>query len=411
MTISIYTPSHDPRFLDEAYTSLEAQPYLDWEWVVLLNGEARWTPPGDDRVRVYGDDAVSGVGDAKRRAVERATGDVLVELDHDDVLAPDALHLLSTTLKSCEFAYSDFAQITEYGGYCADKFDIENGWQYHDETVYERDVLVCESLEQTPHNASYIWFEPNHVKAFTRSLYDKAGGYSTRDILDDQDLMCRMYQHTEFTRVPECLYLQRMHPGNTQRQEETNQRIQRETIELYDSYVQANALAWADRHHLEALDMGGAHNSPPGYATVDLEGDVDYQGDALTVLRAMPDSSVGVIRAVDFLEHLADPISFMNEAYRALAHGGLLLSLTPSTDGRGAFCDPTHIAFWNELSFRYYTDAAYQKYVPRIETRFQVSRLVTYMPTTWHEENNLPYVCCNLIAIKDGPRQGGRLLV
>ena len=34
----------------------------------------------------------------------------------------------------------------------------------------------------------------------------------------------------------------------------------------------------------------------------------------------------------------------------------MLLSLTPSTDGRGAYQDPTHVAFYNENSFWYYTN-------------------------------------------------------
>ncbi|MDT0467048.1 hypothetical protein [Streptomyces gibsoniae] len=34
---SIFTPSHQPRFLDECLASLQAQTYSDWEWIVLLN--------------------------------------------------------------------------------------------------------------------------------------------------------------------------------------------------------------------------------------------------------------------------------------------------------------------------------------------------------------------------------------
>jgi len=49
--------------------------------------------------------------------------------------------------------------------------------------------------------------------------------------------------------------------------------------------------------------------------------------------------------------------------------------------------------------------------VPSLSCRFQVSRLVTYFPSNWHEQRNISYVCSNLIAIKDGPRQGGPLNV
>jgi len=37
--------------------------------------------------------------------------------------------------------------------------------------------------------------------------------------------------------------------------------------------------------------------------------------------------------------------------------------------------------------------------------------LLTYWPSEVHEKMNIPYVKANLIAIKDGPRQGGPLHV
>jgi hypothetical protein len=107
------------------------------------------------------------------------------------------------------------------------------------------------------------------------------------------------------------------------------------------------------------------------------------------------------------LEHVPDKIALFNELHRLLAHGGLLLSLTPSTDGRGAFQDPTHVAFYNENSFWYFTDAAYANFVPEVTCQFQVSRMATQFPSPWHREHNISYVNANLIALKGGPRQGG----
>jgi hypothetical protein len=70
------------------------------------------------------------------------------------------------------------------------------------------------------------------------------------------------------------------------------------------------------------------------------------------------------------------------------------------------------VAFYNENSFWYVTDDAYARYVPQLRCRFQVSRLVTYFPSAWHEQHDIPYVSANLIAIKDGSaRNGGPLHV
>jgi O-antigen biosynthesis protein len=415
--VSVFTPSHRNTYLDECLETLLAQTYREWEWVVLLNGGARWRPPIEDpRVRVVVADDFGGIGAVKRHACLIARGEFLVELDHDDLLATCALARVVEAFDDhpeAGLVFSHTAQILADGSRDGARFDEAHGWTYRDSVVDGRDVLQTDAMHPSPHNMSYIWYAPNHVRAFRRTTYDAAGGYDAdRAVLDDQDLMCRMYAQADCHLIDECLYLQRMHTRNTQRDAETNATIQVETVTLYDRYIQPNALAWASREGLSALDLGAAHNKPPGYLGVDqYDGpDVDIVGD-VTAGIDLPDSSVGVIRAVDFLEHVADKIAMFNELYRLLAHGGMLLSLTPSTDGRGAFQDPTHVAFYNENSFWYFTDRTYSAFVPPIACRFQSSQLATIFPSDWHRQHNISYVQANLVAIKEGPRQGGLLLI
>jgi len=416
--LSVLTVTHHPRFLDECFDSLLAQTYDDWEWVALLNSGARWRPAQtDDRVRLIIDDTTQGVGAAKQRACAEARGEILVEFDHDDLLASTALAEIARAFEEhpdAALVYSHSAQILEDGSRDDSRFDTSNGWLYHETVVDGRSVQYPQSLAPTPHNVSYIWFAPNHVRAYSRAAYDKVGGYDpARYVLDDQDLMCKLYQVGDFHLIDRCLYLQRMHSRNTQREADTNAFIQTETVALYDRYIEGNALAWALRHGLLALDLGAAHNHPPAYLGVD-----QYPGEGVDIVATLPeylpldDGTVGVIRAVDFLEHVADKVALINELYRVLAPGGLLLSNTPSTDGRGAFQDPTHVAFYNENSFWYYTDARYRNFVPTIKAAFQVSRLVTYFPSEWHEQHHIPYVTANLIALKPPmPRNGGLILI
>lgn len=415
---SVFTPSHRPRFLDECLQTLQAQTRTDWEWIVLLNNGARWRPEHrDKRVRVEISDEVSGVGAAKRRACELARGEILVELDHDDLLARDCLAELAKVFEEhpeVVFAYSNTAQITEKGERDDTRFNEAHGWQYEEVEVDGRQLLQAVSMAPTPHNVAYIWYAPNHVRAFRRDAYVKVGGYdATRTVLDDQDLMCRLFHVGEFFQIPRCLYLQRVHTANTQSDPEINAHIQRETVALYDKYIEANALAWSARQGLVALDLGAAHRKPPGYLGVDR-----YPGEGIDIVATLPerldlsDNSVGLIRAVDFLEHVPAKVPLINELYRLLAPGGMLLSMTPSSDGRGAYQDPTHVAYYNENSFWYYTDDQYRVFVPEIEARFQTSRLVTFYPSDWHSKNNISYVVANLIAMKESAaRCGGLLLV
>lgn len=66
------------------------------------------------------------------------------------------------------------------------------------------------------------------------------------------------------------------------------------------------------------------------------------------------DSTVDYIRAFDIIEHLADKIHTMNEIHRVLKPGGTVEIVVPTTDGRGAFQDPTHVSYWNRNSFFYH---------------------------------------------------------
>ena len=68
------------------------------------------------------------------------------------------------------------------------------------------------------------------------------------------------------------------------------------------------------------------------------------------------DSSIDEVRAWDFLEHIhSDKVMYViEEIWRVLKAGGNFTSSTPSTDGRGAFQDPTHKSFWNYNSWVYY---------------------------------------------------------
>ncbi|MBI4849130.1 MAG: methyltransferase domain-containing protein [Nitrospirae bacterium] len=98
----------------------------------------------------------------------------------------------------------------------------------------------------------------------------------------------------------------------------------------------------------------------PGWINVDA---YRYEGvDEVMDLEerwAFEDNSIHYIRAFDLVEHLRSPIHTMNEAWRVLGHGGLFEIWVPSTDGRGAFQDPTHVSFWNQNSFLYYSKQYY----------------------------------------------------
>ena len=410
--ISVFTPSHNTKYLEDAYKSLLNQSYKDWEWIVLLNNGATWDSTSDPRVHVYSNhEANKGVGFYKQVAVSYCKGEILVELDHDDVLRHDALELVQKAFDAnpdIGFVYSDTLQINDDFSPNDPNYSEVFGWSKYG---YEGGV-VYDSFSPHPHNVNLIWYAPNHIRSFKRSTYDEVGGYNPElGVLDDQDIMSRMYRVTDFFKIRQPLYYQRVHAGNTQKDPTINTFIQQETQNMYLHNIEASALAWAKRNDLLALDLGAAHNKTAGYKAVDLNEtpDVDYVGDFMTL--PFENDSVGVIRAYDFMEHIADCQGLMERFYDLLADGGMLISMTPSTDGRGAFQDPTHVGFWNQNSFWYYTQEETAKYIGT-HARFQVGRIRTIFPSPWHEEHNIPYVQAILIAVKNEKRlYGGPLLI
>lgn len=107
------------------------------------------------------------------------------------------------------------------------------------------------------------------------------------------------------------------------------------------------------------LNLGCGYDYKKGYINIDnrAETNPDVVCDVVEGL-PYPDSSVDQIRAHDFLEHIpiGKTITVMDEIWRVLKPGGTFYSSTPDAEyGQGAFQDPTHVSFWVENSWLYYT--------------------------------------------------------
>jgi acetyltransferase-like isoleucine patch superfamily enzyme/SAM-dependent methyltransferase len=107
--------------------------------------------------------------------------------------------------------------------------------------------------------------------------------------------------------------------------------------------------------NLVRVDLGCGARKAPGFIGVDIfpAPGVDLVADLSTSF-PFEDNSVDELRAYDFIEHLPDRLQTMNEIWRVCKDGALVDLFVPSTDGRGAFQDPTHVSFWNVNSFQYF---------------------------------------------------------
>lgn len=416
MNVSIFTPTNDTTYLLELYESIKDQPF--YEWVIVYNNGAVPLDIDDGRIKsvVLTEEIAnkrginsSYVGALKNYACSLCSGQILLEVDHDDLLNESAvIDVIMAFMENPEsgFVYSDAARFK--GDFIPEKpFNKDMGWVTYP-TFYKGHRLIAHSSsEPIPSSMSKIWYAPDHLRAWRTETYWDAGGHDPNmRVLDDQDLIARTYCITKFFHINKCLYYYRITMSNTWLIH--NAEIQQNVYRIYNKYIEDMVIAWARRNSLNCLDLGGRFNSPnkelnKKYISVDMK-----NADVITDLNnpwPFADNSVGIIRAIDVFEHLHDPIHVMKEAYRVLAPNGYLMLQVPSTDGRGAFQDPTHVSFWNENSLLYYTNSNWAKYIDT-PVRF----MSDYCITTELDERRVCWVIANLIVLK-GNRPLGAITI
>ena len=229
--VSIITPIYNTKErLYRTYSSIRSQTHQNWEWVItndstddvtlkIAEGIARLDP----RVKVYDfKEKTKGlIGESKYRGFSLSRGKYLFEMDHDDVILPDALEWMLRGFREfpdAGFVYSDCAEVDEnhnsltYGpGFC---FGYGT---YRNETHNGIEYKVADTANINPMTIRHIVGVPNHFRAWERNTYFRVGGHNRRlSIADDYELLVRTFLDTKFVKVPRCCYLQFYHESNSQ---------------------------------------------------------------------------------------------------------------------------------------------------------------------------------------------------
>jgi glycosyltransferase involved in cell wall biosynthesis len=416
---SLITPEHSPNniiFLLELYNTIKVQTYDNWEWIIYLNNKCvKENLPdvikNDSKVIIVRtEDTTGNIGAIKNAAFKLGTGDILVEMDHDDLITPDCLEELNKAYQDQEigFVYSDNAVLQMKDTFIP--YNESNGWTYRMFDWQGKNLYAMNSFEPSSQALAFIWYAPDHVRSWRKEVYLQVGGHNPDlSICDDHELCIRTYLKTKMKRIPKVLYIYRITGDNTWL--DRNAAIQIKTVELQRQYARQLAERDAELKGLLKVDIGGGLNPYPEYFSIDLRDTADLKADLNNGI-PLPDNSVGVLNASHIIEHLHDKTKIMSEIHRVLAHGGWAFIEVPSTDGRGAFQDPTHVSYWNENSFLYYTDAYLANFIDNFTIRFQELRRETYYPNDWMKGLNVLVTTAWLVAIKDdGQRFPGLLKI
>jgi glycosyltransferase involved in cell wall biosynthesis len=408
---SVYTPTNNLTWLIKVYNSLLEQAYTNWEWVLVVNGpktdfiydEWKSKASTDPRIKVFKSNISGGVGVLKYQACNHAIGDILVELDHDDVLVDTCLQTIADLYNSDQkgFYYSDWVGFTDRGQF--ETYAPEHGWESYNWKYKDKNLVALKSFPVSARALCEIFYAPNHVRAWTREAYNNAGGYDpSLRVADDHDLVIRTYlSGTEFYRIDSPQYLYRIHATNTVKI--YNAEIQKQQALNKDKYLVDLAIEETRRKELQAINIGIKSERYKSVNISELPMGILELSDWKIPLAS---NSVNVIRCTDSLQLVPQKKvkQFVEELYRVLAHGGWLFTSTPSTDGRGAFQDIRHVSWWNENTWTYWSEAALSRiyYGDSIDhPKFQIVRSNTQFPSQYHKDKNISYANVDMCVYKN----------
>ena len=196
--ISVCMPVHnvEGRYLSKALASVRNQVYENWELIAIDDGSDQRhvrsllmsSARQDERIKVRLRDKNEGIPKTLNQAFAEAKGDVVVIMDHDDTLEPNALYEIVRHLneKDWDLIYSDEALV--------DKED--QVFYIHFRPDFSPDFLL-----------SHQYFV--HLVALRRSLLKEIGGSDETfpNVAWDYDLWLRAAARTtKIGHIPKVLY-------------------------------------------------------------------------------------------------------------------------------------------------------------------------------------------------------------
>lgn len=274
---SIFTPLYNSKYLLQAYESVKNQTLNDWEWILVDDSPigcqetetlAREIASKDFRVKFirYSNPTNGNIGLSKHRACSNCSGRFFLELDHDDELLPFALQMVYDAIKQFPFSgffYSDFTDIDANGNPIIAQYGDEFAFGFgHAYTVMNgsEEVPANESPNINSVTARHIVGMPNHLRCWSREIYNLVGGHNKNmRIADDYELLVRTFLTTKFTRIQYPLYRQRFDGNNSQDAHSNRDDIQRRVYEIATFY---NSEIHNEVINQSGIDLGYEKDKP-----------------------------------------------------------------------------------------------------------------------------------------------------
>lgn len=214
--ISIIVPTYKTpeKFLKEMIDSVRNQSYENWELCIgdgsvtedTVKNVVESYQKKDKRIKMICLSENLGIAGNTNAALSIATGDYIALLDHDDILAPDALY---EVVKWMNEHYKDETDVI-YTDEDKVSFDLKDYFEPHFKSDYNLDLI---------RSNNYIC----HLFVAGKSIVDQVGGFRKEyDGSQDYDFILRCVEQSKHVEhVPKVLYHWRCHPGSTAANQES----------------------------------------------------------------------------------------------------------------------------------------------------------------------------------------------
>ena len=214
--ISIIVPTYKTpeKFLKEMIDSVRNQSYENWELCIgdgsvtedTVKNVVESYQKKDKRIKMLCLSENLGIAGNTNAALSIATGDYIALLDHDDILAPDALY---EVVKWMNEHYKDETDVI-YTDEDKVSFDLRDYFEPHFKSDYNLDLI---------RSNNYIC----HLFVARKSIVDQVGGFRKEyDGSQDYDFILRCIEQSKHVEhVPKVLYHWRCHPGSTAANQES----------------------------------------------------------------------------------------------------------------------------------------------------------------------------------------------
>lgn len=203
---SIVTPVYNPpvEVLLETIDSVRQQSFEDWELILVddvspdpaVREALRREAAAEPRIKVVEREVNGHIVKASNDGIDRARGEFVVLLDHDDLLEPNALEVMATAIEAnpdVDYLYSD-----------EDKLDDDG--EFYD--AFRKPDWSPERLRGQMYTC--------HLSVLRTSVVRAVGGFHEGfDGSQDHDLVLRVTEQARrVVHVPEILYHWRVVPGS-----------------------------------------------------------------------------------------------------------------------------------------------------------------------------------------------------